>query len=396
MKVGYCSSNYLNKRNIIDKIPDARYVKVFDMFQVASYFPLFINRKVLNRPFLNSNDLSYRFEDFGLNNVDMIHFFNTIGFCKIPWITTFETIVPRFNITLSCHHGSDFGYSSLSQDQRILKALAALSGASCKKLIAMSECNQNIQKYFLSYFPEYQADIERKLTVIHPPQQKIVASYESKQLPLEGEINFLFVGSAFFRKGGAEILEVFQNLRKKNGYNIRLAIVSSLEINNYATKEKYKDVRAAKAIINSNPDWISYFGYLPNHEVIGLMKGAHVGLLPTYADSYGFSVLEFQAAGCPVVSTDVRALPEINNNKVGWVINIPKNRLGEALYTTKESRAEISEAIKTGLSQAIEEIIENRQIIPRKADAALSQIGDCHSPEAFSRKLGEIYNSALR
>ena len=63
--------------------------------------------------------------------------------------------------------------------------------------------------------------------------------------------------------------------------------------------------------------WISYVPKLTNNETLELMKKSHIGLLPTYADTYGYSVLEFQAAGCPVITTNVRALPEINNNNLG-------------------------------------------------------------------------------
>ncbi len=63
---------------------------------------------------------------------------------------------------------------------------------------------------------------------------------------------------------------------------------------------------------------------MPNQQVLELLKTCDVGLLPTYADTYGFSALEAQSAACPVISTDVRALPEINNTEVGWLINVPK------------------------------------------------------------------------
>ena len=124
------------------------------------------------------------------------------------------------------------------------------------------------------------------------------------------------------------------------------------------------------------------------------MKTVHVGLLPTYADTYGYSVLEFQAAGCPVISTNVRALPEINNEEIGWIIEVPRNQLGEALYTTKNDRMETGRAIRCGLKRAIDEIMENRLIISRKADAALKHISDRHSPEVFSSRLREIYSKA--
>jgi hypothetical protein len=91
----------------------------------------------------------------------------------------------------------------------------------------------------------------------------------------------------------------------------------------------------------------------------------------------------------------VRALPEINNDEAGWVIKVPKNRLGEAIYTTPEDRTEISRAIKSGLARAIAEIMDDGQVIHRKANASLKRIRDDHSPEEFARQLGELYRQAL-
>ena len=42
------------------------------------------------------------------------------------------------------------------------------------------------------------------------------------------------------------------------------------------------------------------------------MATSHIGLLPTYNDSYGYSVIEFFSYGCPVITTNILALPEIN------------------------------------------------------------------------------------
>jgi glycosyltransferase involved in cell wall biosynthesis len=372
------------------------YIKLHDINEVVRYIFVLANKKLLPRPIFNTTDVAFSFTDFDLNRVDLMHFFNAISFGTTPWITTFETIVPRFKSTLSCHHGRNCGYSSLIHEPKVLKGLEALSSDSCKKLISMSECNLSMQTEFLRNFPQYRSEIERKLTCLHPPQHLLVDDYASKQLPLDGQIRFLFVGSAFFRKGGIEILEAFQEARRNNGYNLKLTIVSSLTLDNYATREKQEDVERVKKIIEENRDWVEYWGHLENKRVLELMEAAHIGLLPTYADTYGYSVLEFQAAGCPVISTNVRALPEINNNEIGWVIEIPKNRLGEAIYTTEEDRGEIGRAIRGGLTSAIAEIMDNRQVILRKANAALKHIRDHHSPEEFSRRLGEIYHRALQ
>jgi len=81
---------------------------------------------------------------------------------------------------------------------------------------------------------------------------------------------------------------------------------------------------------------------------------------------------------------------------MGWVIEIPRNRFGEAIYNANaEEKYKIGLAIKKELVNVISEIMENRDLIPIKADKALNQIRDQHSPEEYSRKIGEIYSHAL-
>lgn len=396
MIVGYDSNGYAEKRNIIGIVPDVDYIRIYNIYKFIRRAAVACNKVMPNRSLFNTIDLQFSFSDLNLNNVDVMHFFNTISFSQTPWVTTFETIVPRFKSTLSLHHGQNCSFESLKNDKRVLKALAALSSESCKRLIAMSECNLYMQKDLLKHFPQHCAEIENKLVHLHPPQELFVDTYESKHLSLNGQIHFMFVGSSFFRKGGMEMLQAFSDSIKYDGYDIKLTIISSLNIDNYATKETKEDVEMAKGFIQNSSSWINYFESLPNKDVIELMKSAHVGLLPTYAETYGYSLLEFQACGCPVISTNVRALPEINNNKIGWVINIPKNRLGEAVYTTKESRSEIGLTIKQGLISIIDEIMGNSQVILQKANAAIKHINDQHSPEIFSRRLGEIYMRTQR
>jgi glycosyltransferase involved in cell wall biosynthesis len=394
MKVGYNTSDYATTRNIVGLIPDVDYVKVFDFNRFITKLGRAATTLLCRQP-LNDYDLRFRFNDRNLNRVDILHFFNTVSFGKTPWITTFETIIPRFQATLACHHGRNCGYSSLVHEDEVLKAVEALAGDPCKAIIALSGCNLQMQKDLLLNFPQFQAEIENKLIRMHPAQKLIVNDYAGKQLPLAGPIHFMFVGTAFFCKGGMEILEAFQELKAKKGYNLRLTIVSSMDLDDYATQKTEKDAQIAEDIIRKNSDWIIRYHRLPNQRVVELMKSAHVGLLPTFADTYGYSVLEFQACGCPVISTDVRALPEINNNEIGWMIKTPKNRLGEGIYTTKEDKAKVGLLIKEELKRLITEIMENRGVIPIKSNAALQHIKDNHSPVEFSRQLGEIYQRAL-
>ena len=54
------------------------------------------------------------------------------------------------------------------------------------------------------------------------------------------------------------------------------------------------------------------------------MSSCDVGLLPTWAESYGYSVLEMQACGLPVVTTNIRALPE--TNVCGWKVKLTSGK----------------------------------------------------------------------
>lgn len=394
MKVGFSTRNYATARNIVGLVPGVDYVQVYDINKIITGFGR-ATTTLLHREPLKDYDLRFSFNDHNLNHVDLLHFFNTISFGRTPWITSFETIIPRFQDTVACHRGKNCGYSSLLNQKEVLKALEALSSSFCKTVIALSDCNLRMQKDLLLHFPEFRSSIERKLICVHPPQQLVVNSYADKHLPLEKPIHFMFVGNAFFCKGGTQILEAFLEFKKKKDHDLRLSIVSSMALDDYATKKTAQDVQIAENILRKNSGWITHYSHLPNQKVLDLMTRAHVGLLPTFADTYGYSVLEFQACGCPVISTDVRALPEINNNETGWMIKIPKNRLGEALYSAEKDRAEVGLIIKEELKRLIAEIMENRGVISRKSEAAIQHIKDKHSPAEFSRRLGEIYHRAL-
>ena len=396
MKIGYSIDGYLTRRNIINIVPHYDYVKVHDINKII-YRLAKTSQKIINLSMPDLIDISYRFNDLNLNKVDLLHFFNSISYGKTPWVTLFESIVPRFINTVEYLYEENFDRSPAKKDSKILKAFDTLCGNSCKKLIALSECSLNMQKEFLSHFPEYKSEIETKLICLHPPQKVYVENYENKQLPLNKQVHFMFVGDAFFRKGGVEMLDAFIELRKSNNYNIKLSIVSSLTADNYALVKTIEEVEKTKEIINKNSNWIDYYSHIPNSQVIDIMKSAHVGLLPSYTDTYGFSVLEFQASGCPVISTNVRALPEINNNEMGWVIELPLNRFGEAIYNADtEYKYKIGLVIKNELVNVISEIMEKRDLISSKSDKAIKHIRELHSLEEYSRKIGEIYSHALK
>ncbi len=91
----------------------------------------------------------------------------------------------------------------------------------------------------------------------------------------------------------------------------------------------------------------------------------------------------------------MRALPEINNTETGWLIRVPKNDLGEALYSTPEERERLSQHIQAGLEAIIGSIVADPSVIFTKGVKALDRIREMHDPAAYAQKLREIYHQAL-
>jgi glycosyltransferase involved in cell wall biosynthesis len=363
--LGYRFDYYPYLRNILYKLPEAEYVPVKDLYSNLRRAALFANRR-LSKELFPAFDLNNQFDDFELNKVDILHFSNGISFGRTPWVSHFETLLPRFSGLMQRYNGKIKNPIKLTP--LIQRGFAALQSPSCKRIIAWSQSAANIQSDLLTELPfEERETILKKMVVLHPPQEILEESPLQKQYSSSDPIRFILVGSGFFRKGGLETLKAFEKLVKNEGAPITLVIVISLRLEPYAARETEVERDWAVRFIEENSDWIEYYSSLPNDKTIELIKKCDIGLLPTYADSYGFSVLEAQACGLPVISTDLRALPEINNTDIGWIIRVPKNDLGEALYFTAEERERLSQQIQAGLEAIVHNIVAEPSVIFEKA-----------------------------
>ena len=230
--------------------------------------------------------------------------------------------------------------------------------------------------------------------MIHPSQHPNLGSWEEKGVVLEDSLVFTLIGNDFFRKGGAETLRVFDRLIL-GGANVQLRIISNLKFNDYASKTTQADQEWALKVISRYPDQIFHFKNIPNTDVLELLKSTHVGLLPTYADTYGYSVLEYQSMACPVISTNIRALPEINSNEKGWVIEVPKDEYGEGLFRKNEERQLLSRIVEEALEKVILEILADASIISSKGEKALQGLKEKNNPKKNGEAYLEIYKKAL-
>ena len=306
---------------------------------------------------------------------DINHFFNCLSVSKTPWVVTFETRLPRWN------QHSRFGLSLLARDI-------------CKRMIALSRNCYDMQFQHLLECGWQDNKITEKMVVLHPPQ-KVIADSTKKFVQVKENLHFAIVGADFFRKGGMETLLVFDRLLSESA-PIRLTIVSLMQYGDYACCAKLETYRRAIELIHKWSDHIEYHRSLPNESVIKIYQNADIGLLPTWDDTYGYTVLESQACGCPVISTNIRALPEINSTETGWILPVPKDKHGKAIIGTKDEREEFSHILVESLHACISDILSNRSSVRTKGKKALARIRRDHDPAEHARQQMRIYSEALQ
>jgi glycosyltransferase involved in cell wall biosynthesis len=146
-------------------------------------------------------------------------------------------------------------------------------------------------------------------------------------------VRILFVGADLARKGGDMLLTAFEQLRAGLGPGVELHLVT-------------------KSQVHPSPGVYRYGDMAPNsHELKALYHRCDVFCLPTRADCLPMVLSEAGAAGLPLVSTSVAAIPEIvRDGRTGLVVP-PGDAAAltsalSALVTDPEQRQRLGDAAR--------------------------------------------------
>ena len=370
IRVGYFNRTYVADRLLLNlPFRNVALERRRDLFNVVT----FAQRKLF-RPPAARDVLNCLHHDRPFANTHLIHLINCISITSTPWVVSYEHYLPRWDW----------------DSQRGWKYLAS---PACKKIIAMSRWAQKFQESLLGKHAEFSDAIRPKFCMVTPSQEMLVERYDDKVLDPE-RITFTLVGTDFFRKGGREILEAFVQLVEEK-LPVHLTIVSTLDYGDYASRATEEEHTRARTLIARMGEHVTHHESLDNAHVLELFRRSHVGLLPTYHDTYGFSALEAQGAGCPVITTDSNALPEFNDDKVGWLISVPKDEHGVVRYVTPADREQLSQCIREGLLRIVRQICSDPSVIRAKGERVLNQIRQDFSPDDRVRQMEEIYREVL-
>ncbi len=383
MKIIYNGNSYPLKRMIINCttneykfVTKAYDLKAAMLTAIIKIFPKLDKNSIYNRRLFVWKPIK--------KNEGIIHVFNSVFIGKNNWVCTIEHMYP------ACYY--------LMRENKYEKYCHKLKmhilKPNCKALLPLSEYSKDviISKLSQYYNEEEMEIIKNKIKVLHPPQ-KILTTKESvhkKYAKLE-KLKICFVGRDFWRKGGYVTYKCLSKLNEKYK-NFEFIIISSLGEDNAAYCHHTKDMNE----VLQNSDFVRWYKELPNEAVLEIIKECHVGVLPTYGDTYGFSVLEMQAAGCPVISCNNFALSEINTNETGWIIDIKSivELIGNDYFDTKiaiHTEKYLFECMEKIFIDLFENIELTQKVCEQKAIESMKRIEAFHNPVNYGEKLNEIY-----
>lgn len=374
MKLATIGLTYAHKRMILDaKVPGIEY------YSYQNWYNPFI-KKILH---------TYEvYPPLFQRHIDAYHTFNTIMLTNKPWCVTFETILPRGRQFYHVNHHDQFDPEKGCYMKKMFEILAR---DNCKKMIAYTKCNFELQLKANSLFPELQEILDRKTCYIACPQE-LFAEHPQTEIP--DKVKFFFMGRDFVRKGLPEVITALYAVSKKRkDFELNL-ITDTTHIVNYAFhdfQDTKEDQEKIKRIIEESKDWLYLHKPMPYAACIDMMKSCHVGLLTTWADTLGFSSLDMQAAGLPIITTNVRAQPEINPH--GWMVNLPVNYANEVGLKSREQKEEVRKLFIDQLVDIFNEILDNKEEIVKRSELSFNHIIQNHSLENYSKKLSNIYKT---
>ena len=132
-------------------------------------------------------------------------------------------------------------------------------------------------------------------------RSKVEIEEVKKKYGIEGKY-LLFVGSLQPRKNLPFMVQVFAELRKKYK-DLKLVLAGG-------KGWLYEEIFGAPKRFGVE-EGVIFPGRVSDEELACLLQGAEVYVQPSITEGFGLPVLEAMAAGCPVVSSDGGALPEL-------------------------------------------------------------------------------------
>ncbi|MEM9669772.1 MAG: glycosyltransferase family 4 protein [Pseudomonadota bacterium] len=254
---------------------------------------------------------------------------------------------------------------------------------------------------------KHHPDLEKlksKLMVRHP--NLVIEDNVDIYVPDQdsGPLKLTFVGAHFARKGGCVAVRLAE-IAKQRGLPIEVTIISSLQIGGMIWTDPENEEFFQKYLKLLDLPNVRSLGGLPNSQVRAILRRSHFCLLPTFADTFGFSAIESMAEYTPVLGTRICALPEFITDGVnGLLLDLPTNRIGEwagmdyGKRHTVEYETRFAEAVEQLAQDAItrlEPYLNNRSKLMPLRQMAQRSVLEMFDSRSRSAEWDQLYERVI-
>ena len=181
-----------------------------------------------------------------------------------------------------------------------------------KEIVCLSKaCYETIKNI-------YDIPSEVKIDQIYPLIEKI-RGYNKEHISEKtnnNELKCLFISSNFKLKGGEDIIETFEKLRRFGLNNVKLTIITPIDSLDDKTMKRIDG--------NGNVELFDF--KFDRQQLIEIYKNSNVLLNPTRQDSFPLVILEAMKAGNVIISTDLYAIKEMVEDRFNGFLIEPRYR----------------------------------------------------------------------
>ena len=232
-------------------------------------------------------------------------------------------------------------YNQLSMAQKLYTKLM-MNGA-----VKMSDTIITISEFSKSEILKYLSVDPVKIKVlpfgIDPEMINLELNKEiSPTISIPGKF-LLFVGNVKPHKNLINLLRAFEILLQ-SGKDYKLVIVGKKEGFITGDKEVFEFIEDNK-LLNEH---IIFTGQIENRELYNYYRKASVFIFPSLYEGFGIPPLEAMICGCPVIASDLTAIPEICGDAVLYIKALDPVDIAEKINILIDDKSLRDELVKKG------------------------------------------------
>ena len=242
--------------------------------------------------------------------------------CDILFIPAHILPIVHPKNSVAAIHGLEYEYFPQYYPfwfRKYLKWATKYSAKRAKKIIAVSENTKNDLIKF------YGVD-GKKIEVIHHgteiPPAKIFTKNLSGQVKFQNYI--LYIGRIESKKNISGMIKALEIFKEKYKLPHKLILVGSSGFDYKDTRYKILNIKYKDDILET--------GYVNNEKKEQLYNNASLFLFPSFYEGFGMPILEAQARGVPVITSNISSMPEVGGQGALYVEPNDYNDIADKIY----------------------------------------------------------------